>query len=91
MIKMNEEKIREELNKVYEGESWDYLTSYILDLQNKLENKQKIIENYKSYLESSLEELNLMQSTRDTYLVCVKTYKQCLDIFNKIEGDKNEK
>ena len=46
VIKMNKEKIKEELNKVYEGESWDYLTNYILDLQNKLESNQKIIDKF---------------------------------------------
>lgn len=41
---MNEEEIREELNKVYTGESWDVLLDYITKLQNNWNELKKWLE-----------------------------------------------
>ncbi len=80
VIKMNEEKIKEELNKVYEGESWDYLTSYILNLQNKLENKQKIINEFSLVIKKWRESVD---NTTESYIYGLGL----LEMFEKILED----
>ena len=81
---MTKEEIRQELDKVYEGESWDYLTSYILDLQNKLENKQKIIDKFSLAIKKWRESVN---NTTESYIYGL----DLLEMFEKIlEGNNNE-
>lgn len=53
---MSEEEIRNHLYDVYAGEDWDFLTNYIMKLQQE---NQKLKENNKSIMEELLKVVGL--------------------------------
>ena len=79
---MSEEEIRSHLYDVYAGEDWDFLTNYIMNLQQ--ENRQ-LKDDISFCLKSIKQEMEMSIDSRTR-----KEMKTCYEILEKVNIDPND-
>lgn len=101
-MNMSEEQIREELDKVYEGEDWKPLTDYILKLQQEnkqlkeqLKQRDEVIDEAIKYINDKARKFK-HQETRNIvnieYNLTLNNHEfiELEEILQKYKGDNNE-